>query len=113
MMQDKALALTYTQIGGLTSILPVCYGKALLPTQTCVSYNAYTLLSTGQKMLFVKSMHGMQAQLQELVGYHSTPVHMQQYYSIWQSIQDIQAEISEHVLELPSCYPNCICQQTS
>lgn len=28
MMQDKALALSYTQIGGLTSILPVAYGNA-------------------------------------------------------------------------------------
>lgn len=54
MMQDKALTLTYTQIGGLTSILPVCYGKALLPTQTCVSHNAYTLLSTSQELLFGK-----------------------------------------------------------
>ena len=31
MMQDKALALSYTQIGGLTSILPVAYGKANPP----------------------------------------------------------------------------------
>ena len=30
MMQDKALALSYTQIGGLTSILPVAYGTTCL-----------------------------------------------------------------------------------
>lgn len=42
MMQDKALALSYTQIGGLTSILPVAYGNALLP----VDNKPGTLLST-------------------------------------------------------------------
>ncbi len=77
MMQDKALALTYTQIGGLTSILPVCYGKALFPAQTRVSHNAYILLSTtcSQKLLFVKIKLGMQAQ-RGLCSCQSTSVHL-------------------------------------
>ena len=90
MMQDKALALTYTQIGGLTSILPVCYGIALLP---CVSHNAYTLLSTGQKLLMlIKSMLGMQTQ-RSLRSYQWTSAHLQQHRRTWLCIQDIQAEV--------------------
>jgi len=99
MMQDKALALTYTQIGGLTSILPVCYGTALLP---CVSHNAYTLLSTSQKLLLIK---------RSLRSHQWISVHLQQHRCTWQSIQDIQAEV--FVLEMswkqPSSDPNCIC----
>ena len=45
MMQDKALALSYTQIGGLTSILPVCYGM-LLPVKDHMHTRQTSLLDS-------------------------------------------------------------------
>jgi len=107
MMQDKALALTYTQIGGLTSILPVCYGKALLPTQTRVSHNAYTLLSTSQKLLFVKSMLGMQAQ-RSLCSYQSISVHLQQYHLAIHTGHSSRG-FKNMSWKQPSSDLNCIC----
>ena len=46
MMQDKALALNYTQIGGLTSILPVAYGNALLTVDNRLGVLLFTLTHT-------------------------------------------------------------------
>ena len=55
MMQDKALALTYTQIGGLTSILPVAYGMA------CLSFADYimAMIMAMRKYAHVACHHAM------------------------------------------------------
>lgn len=47
MMQDKALALTYTQIGGLTSILPVCYGASKFASGVLGARTSPTVLLAG------------------------------------------------------------------
>lgn len=45
MREDKALALTITQIGGLTSILPVAYGMSNVPP-TLRSHHSLLMLDT-------------------------------------------------------------------
>ncbi|KAA6417684.1 MAG: MFS transporter [Trebouxia sp. A1-2] len=47
MMQDKALTLTYTQIGGLTSILPVCYGASKFASGVLGARTSPTVLLAG------------------------------------------------------------------
>ena len=105
MMQDKALSLSYTQIGGLTSILPVAYGK----TTACVLFviQESSLMSQNSKRLRAGAYNSLLS-VCKIVYWRVTE---QNPVATAQSIQCLYASlcIDANVLVSTYQYSNLIC----